>query len=392
MSLRTVLVAGVYASLVPLVGTLGWWGLPLAAAPFVDVEAPAARGTTAAASAGATQTVSAAKLPVQSTRLERRTAPGGLSPLVQSITHADPGPAWLAWTVPSVPGQRRGLNRHGRAQAADTGCVLDDEGRLEGGASSEDDTTALVILTRFTAGRIDRVAFTDARCTVQAGNRTVYWIDAVQPADSVGLLAGVVRDAAQRLDASRLEKAQSGFLAAIALTDDPSADKALESFVAADALKNVRRDAAFWLGAARGAAGARVIDRLVSTDRDDEFRQHLTFVLTLTGDAGVDRLIDLARHDPASDVRRQALFWLSQKAGERAVGTLAQAVDEDPDAEVRKQAVFAISQLPKDEGVPRLIALAETHRDREVRKQAMFWLGQSGDPRALALFEEVLKK
>ena len=65
---------------------------------------------------------------------------------------------------------------------------------------------------------------------------------------------------------------------------------------------------------------------------------------------------------------------------------------DDPDRDVRKKAVFAISQLPKDEGVPRLIALARTHRDPGVRKQAMFWLGQSGDPRAIAFFEEVLTK
>ena len=57
---------------------------------------------------------------------------------------------------------------------------------------------------------------------------------------------------------------------------------------------------------------------------------------------------------------------------------------------MRKRAVFAISQLPRDEGVPQLIALAGTHRDREVRKQAMFWLGQTGDPRALTFFEQVL--
>ena len=32
-----------------------------------------------------------------------------------------------------------------------------------------------------------------------------------------------------------------------------------------------------------------------------------------------------------------------------------------------------------------------THRrDPEVRRRAMFWLGQSGDPRALAFFEELL--
>ena len=54
--------------------------------------------------------------------------------------------------------------------------------------------------------------------------------------------------------------------------------------------------------------------------------------------------------------------------------------------------VGALSQLPSDEGVPHLIRVARTHRSREVRRQAMFWLGQSGDPRALVFFEEVLRR
>ena len=41
---------------------------------------------------------------------------------------------------------------------------------------------------------------------------------------------------------------------------------------------------------------------------------------------------------------------------------------------------------------PLLIKVAETHRSYEVRKQAMFWLGQSQDARALAFFEDVLKR
>ena len=90
-------------------------------------------------------------------------------------------------------------------------------------------------------------------------------------------------------------------------------------------------------------------------------------------------------------MRRQAIFWLSQKAGKRSLEAIAKNVDS-PDDEVKMQAVFAISQLPKDEGVPKLITLARTHRDPGVRKQAMFWLGQSGDPRAVAFFEEVLTK
>ncbi len=35
---------------------------------------------------------------------------------------------------------------------------------------------------------------------------------------------------------------------------------------------------------------------------------------------------------------------------------------------------------------------ARSHPDPEVRRKALFWLGQSGDPRALALFEELLTK
>ena len=65
--------------------------------------------------------------------------------------------------------------------------------------------------------------------------------------------------------------------------------------------------------------------------------------------------------------------------------------DGDEDREVRKHAVFALSQRPREEAVPELVRIARTHRDPEIRKTAMFWLGQSGDPRAIALFEEILR-
>jgi HEAT repeat protein len=54
--------------------------------------------------------------------------------------------------------------------------------------------------------------------------------------------------------------------------------------------------------------------------------------------------------------------------------------------------VFALSQRPRDEGVPALIRIARENPDPELRKKAIFWLGQSDDPRALALFEELLTK
>ena len=89
--------------------------------------------------------------------------------------------------------------------------------------------------------------------------------------------------------------------------------------------------------------------------------------------------------------RRSAVFWLSQQAGDRITRELASFVSEnEEDRELRKHAVFALSQRPRDEAVPELLRIARGHRDPEIRRTAMFWLGQSGDPRAIALFEEIL--
>ncbi|MDF1505341.1 HEAT repeat domain-containing protein [Roseisolibacter sp. H3M3-2] len=89
------------------------------------------------------------------------------------------------------------------------------------------------------------------------------------------------------------------------------------------------------------------------------------------------------------ETRRQAMFWLGRGAGEVATAGLTELA-EDPDREVRIQAVQGLSRRPADEGVPQLIKIARTHKDPETRRQALFWLGRSEDPRAVALFEELL--
>jgi HEAT repeat protein len=87
------------------------------------------------------------------------------------------------------------------------------------------------------------------------------------------------------------------------------------------------------------------------------------------------------------------VFWLGQAAGDAATANLNSIVlDNSVDREVRETAVFALSQRPREEGIPALIAVARTNKDPEIRKKALFWLGQSHDPRAIDLFEEILTK
>lgn len=102
------------------------------------------------------------------------------------------------------------------------------------------------------------------------------------------------------------------------------------------------------------------------------------------------QLLSIARDGSVPHaVRKDAVFWLGQAAGEAATKDLA-ALADSSDRDVQEAAVFALSQLRDGAGIPDLIRIARTHRDPSVRRKAMFWLGQSGDPRALELFKQIL--
>lgn len=95
--------------------------------------------------------------------------------------------------------------------------------------------------------------------------------------------------------------------------------------------------------------------------------------------------------------RSSAALWLSRFAGAKMSGRVndLSAPDDDSvsdESEARTSAVFALSQLRNHEGIPPLLQVAQTNQDARVRRQALFWLGQSGDERALDLFERILAR
>lgn len=87
-------------------------------------------------------------------------------------------------------------------------------------------------------------------------------------------------------------------------------------------------------------------------------------------------------------VARSAAFWLGQGAAAHlGLGDTEERTDDD---DVRAQAVFALSQQPKERAVPELLTIAREARHPVARARALFWLGQSGDPRAIDLFADIL--
>ena len=153
---------------------------------------------------------------------------------------------------------------------------------------------------------------------------------------------------------------------------DSSVDTDLGSWSADDAV-------VFLLGLARGDASRVAEDAIMPA-------------VIARGTVVWPDLIDIARDGSRpEDVREQAVFWVGQRAADAAtVGRDDLVAGEDDDIEVRKSAVFAISQQSRQEAVPVLMEVAETSRFVEVRRSAVFWLGQTGDPRALDFFEQIL--
>jgi hypothetical protein len=118
------------------------------------------------------------------------------------------------------------------------------------------------------------------------------------------------------------------------------------------------------------------------------------FPATLADSASVwPTLAAIARDSSSpSRTRKQAVFWLGQAAGNATASLDSLARDQRVDESVREQAVFALSQRPHDEGVPALIQIATSNSDPALRKRALFGLGESGDPRAIDVFEKILTK
>ncbi len=148
------------------------------------------------------------------------------------------------------------------------------------------------------------------------------------------------------------------------------------------------------LGTVPASEAAEYLVSIAQSERGS-IGEKAIFPATIADSANIwPALIKIARNpNLPRGARNQSVFWLGQAAGDAATANLKDIVlDNGVDREVREQAVFALSQRPREEGIPALISVARTNKDPEIRKKALFWLGQSHDPRALDLFEELLTK
>lgn len=153
------------------------------------------------------------------------------------------------------------------------------------------------------------------------------------------------------------------------------------------------------LGTVTAAEGSSyLLDIAARTDVVRASRDAIFPALLGEGVVAWPRLLQIARGETVTEHRRhsEATFWLGRYAAaklDRSDDPFAgDDQDESDEQDVKGHAVFALSQLRGREGVEPLIQIARTNKDPYVRSKALFWLGESRDPRAIDVFEEILKR
>jgi HEAT repeat protein len=287
------------------------------------------------------------------------------------------------------------------------------------GVNVETRNLGIFILHEADGNRVSRVEVYNLDRKREYSGYPVYWLGRGGNEESLNLLRGLA-------ESNNVDKVVEHATLSIALHDDPRVADVLKTLVRSSGNRDVRRTAVHWLGVigvetnflaelvrsetedkdVRRSAGHAlgissdpnalgVLTNLYGEISSREVKRNLIHSISINAnqDPAVDFLIRLAKSEPDREARNQAMFWLGHKAGEKSLGVLRDVVEkEDADTEVQKHAVFVISRRPVEEAVPLLIKIARTHQKPEVRKQAMFWLGRTGDARALAFFEEILRK
>ena len=216
--------------------------------------------------------------------------------------------------------------------------------------------------------------------------QAVFWLSQVGTEKAVMALDSIL---SRSSDPSLQEKA----IFALSQHSGGRAAAALRAYVERkDAPEEMREKAVFWLGQSNDAENPAFLRQVYSRTTSRALKQKILSALSQShGRDNQQFLLDVARNkDEEIEVRKQALFWAGQ-SGSVSSADLSSLYATIPDRQMREQIIFVLSQRNNDAAaMDKLIEIARRDPDPELRKRALFWVGQSKDPRATQLLQDIL--
>lgn len=245
---------------------------------------------------------------------------------------------------------------------------------------------AMFLISQKQTGRTEDILLNAARNDPDSEVRqqAVFWLSQVNSDRAVSALESILSGSG---DPEMQEKA----LFALSQQQSGRAPAILRAYAEReDAPQELRGRAIFWMGQ-QGGDNSAYLRTLYGKVRNAELREQILFSVSQAGgQANGDWLLGIAKNGQESiELRKRALFWAGQ--GSASIGELVRLYDGITDREMREQLVFVYSQRNEREAMDKMIDIARRDSDPEIRKRAMFWIGQSKDPRATQLIQEILE-
>ena len=234
-----------------------------------------------------------------------QSAASGLDAAFRALLPAQPQPAWIGYSVPSV--RTYGL-----------GCEYVNHGDGPGaGVMHLEPPDHAIILFRVVGNTVERIRSLSPDCEIDAGDVPFHWLNDVQPGQSIALLTTFV---------DPYSREASSALNAISMHADPAADAAIDRFLAPTQPRDIRLRAVSALRN-RGQHGVDALKNLVASDPDQRIRERAVSTLgSLPGGQGVPLLIDLAKNGATTDLRKQAMRSLQSTRDPRALAFFEQVL------------------------------------------------------------------
>jgi HEAT repeat protein len=219
--------------------------------------------------------------------------------------------------------------------------------------------------------------------------QAVFWLSQVSGEKAEQFLMGILKE-------SRDVDLQKKALFSLSQRRSERSQQSLREFATReDAPKELREEAIFWIGQRRSEDNAQFLRQLFGKSSSEAAREKILFSLAQMKGFGTEAFIleQVANTKLPMETRKQALFWAGQGNGV-TTAQLAGIYDRSPESDMRDQVIFVIAQRGNRDSaaLDKLIEIARTDRDREMRKKAVFWLGQSKDPKAAKLLQEMIEK
>jgi HEAT repeat protein len=217
--------------------------------------------------------------------------------------------------------------------------------------------------------------------------QAIFWLGQVRSERAITLLEDVLKNSD---DKEIKDKA----IFALSQQSSARAAKTLRDFAENEREnQELREQAIFWLGQKRSEENANYLKGLYSRVKTDALKEKIIFSLSQQRGFGNPEWIMQIALDPKESIemRKQALFWAGQTGA--STESFATLYDRMTDPEIKDQLIFVFSQRGRDaKAIDKLMDIAKNDKDKELRGKAVFWLGQSRDPRALKLLEDLISK